>query len=92
MGFPFSYLERKHMKISYRYFTKRGSPPRGYRFSYSDYMRAFDIFYPIPFNLVVRYWRKLYWGFIRDAYRVGLVDTKMECEFRWDDFFRIKSH
>lgn len=63
---------------------------RGYGLAYSDFCCAFDVYYPIPLNLIVRYWRKFYWGFLRFFYHIGLIDTKLGNEFRWNDFFRIR--
>jgi len=67
-------------------------PPRGYGFAYDEFASAREVYYPLPINYIVRYWRNCYWGFLRFFYRIGLIDTnEREC-FRWADFFRIKVH
>lgn len=66
--------------------------PKNYGYSYSDFFRDYCIFYPIPINYIVRYWRRCYWGFLRFFYWLGLIDRGVAEEFRWADFFRIKVH
>ena len=65
---------------------------KGYGYSYTDFLRAYDIYYPLPINYIVRYWRECCWGFIRFFYRVGLIDIGEAQLFRWADFYRIKTH
>ena len=43
--------------------------PRGYGFAYQDWSSDCAVFYPIPINVVVYYWRKLV-----DWSRLGLRD------------------
>lgn len=80
------------MRISYRELNVGESAPWWYGFSHSDFVRAFDIFYPIPINLIVRYWLKAYWGFLGVVYWVGLIDVGEAEAFYWYSFYRIKSH
>jgi len=68
----------------------RTTIPKGYGFAYAEYIRDCGIYYPIPINYIIRYWRKCYWRFLTAFYWVGLIDTKASEEFRWTDFFRIK--
>lgn len=77
-----SWFERKNVGIK---------KPWWYRFSYTEYVRACDIYYPIPINYIIRYGLKCYWWVIFALDWVGLFDTP-SCEvIRWSDFFRIKS-
>ena len=82
------------MKISRSWFDKvKGTPlPKWYRFAYSEYACALDIYYPLPFNCIARYSRKGYWGFLLCFYWVGLIDTGLGDKFSWSDFYRIKLH
>ena len=63
-----------------------------YGLAYWDYARAQGVFYPIPINYIVCYWRRFYWGFMRFFWWIGLIDKERNEEFRWADFFRIKTH
>jgi len=54
-----------------------------------DYRGAY-VMYPKPLHIVVRYWRRFYWGFLGSCYWAGLIDTKIGEEFRWSDFWRIR--
>lgn len=79
------------MRISYCELDGGRRAPRWYGFAYCDYARAFEIFYPMPINWIVRYWLKLCWGFLKAFYWIGLIDVdEAEC-FYWDSFYRIKS-
>ena len=72
---------------------EKGHPvPKHYRHSYCDFFRAWEIYYPVPINYIVRYWRKYYWAFLKFFYWMGLIDKGANEEFRWGDFFKIKSH
>lgn len=66
--------------------------PWYYGISYYDFARATETHYIIPINYIVRYWRKIRWGFLETFYWVGLIDYKMGEYFTWDAFWRIKSH
>lgn len=83
------------MKLLISWFEKKNrgfSVPRWYQYSYTDFARAYDVYYPLPLNYIVRYWLGFYWYSLRAIYWVGLIDTgENEC-FSWGDFFRIKSH
>ena len=81
------------MKHLHSWFEKRNAIPipRHYRLAYVDFLRAYDVCYPIPINYIVRYWLNLYWGSLRAFYWVGVIDTKFGEEFRWDDFWRISN-
>lgn len=48
------------------------------------------VMYPKPLHLVARLIRNCYWGFLGFFWRIGLIDTRVGEEFRWDDFFRIR--
>lgn len=50
------------------------------------------VMYPKPLHLIVRYWRKFRWGFLKFSYRIGLIDTGEYEAFSWSDFYRIKTH
>ena len=69
------------------------SSPRLYGFSYSDYHLDCVIYHPIPFNLIVRWWRAFLWFLMskprkRDAlnqayimgYKTGHIDAKRNIE------------
>jgi len=71
---------------------KGASIPRGYGYSYTLADRDAVVYYPIPINYIVRYWRRCYWRLMKNLYWVGLIDVGMgEC-FYWSSFWRIKSH
>lgn len=80
------------MRLSYYELDNGSRPPRWYRFSYTDFMRAFDVFYPMPINRFVRYGRRIYWKVLRAFYWVGLIDVGIAECFHWGSFYRIKSH
>lgn len=73
-------------------YSGRASIPRHYGYSYSEFCRDAEIYYPLPINYIVRYWRRAYWTFLSSFYWIGLIDTKVNEEFRWADFFRIKTY
>ena len=79
------------MKHIYDWFDRGNAIaiPHHYGLAYSEFMRACDVYYPIPINLVVRYGLRLYWNFLRAFYWVGVIDTNIAECFRWDDFWRI---
>lgn len=47
--------------------------PRGYGLAYREWERDVAVFYPIPFNLIVRLIRELYYRI-----RIGICKTKIE--------------
>lgn len=83
------------MKLSvdgYTRYSGKDSIPKHYGYSYSDFCRDADIYYPLPINYIVRYWRGAYWAVLRSLYWIGLIDTRANEEFSWGDFFRIKTY
>lgn len=66
--------------------------PKWYEYSYTEFIMGWDIYYPLPINYIVRYWRKCYWKFLRFFYWVGLVDIAPQEAFHWGAFYRIKAH
>ncbi len=80
------------MKVFISWFDIYGIPPKWYGRAYSRVDWAQEVYYSLPINYIVRYGRWFYWGFLRLFYRIGLIDTEEAEIFRWDDFFRIKTH
>ena len=81
------------MKLIIDWFTRHSGKaliPRHYGYSYAAPCSARDIYYPLPINYIVRYWRKSYWGILRLFYWIGFIDTRADEEFRWNDFLRMK--
>ena len=80
------------MKYVHSWFDKRNTTvvPRYYGLAYSEFVRARDVYYPIPINYLVRYGLKAYWGFLRSMYWVGVIDTNIAECFRWSDFWRVR--
>lgn len=80
------------MKYIHSWFDKRNTMPipRFYRLAYEEFVCARGVYYPIPINCIVRYGLKLYFGFLRMFYWIGVIDTDISMCFRWDDFWRIR--
>ncbi len=71
---------------------ERAVIPWWYRFAYSDYCRACDVYYPILINYIVRYGTRLFWWAENVLWWVGLIDVPMYAISTWSDFWRIKTH
>ena len=81
------------MKIEISWFESRREGitiPSRYGFSYTEFYRAYDIYYPIPINYIVRYWRDCRWKFLSACYWIGIIDVGINEMFTWDKFYRIK--
>ena len=66
--------------------------PKRYGIAYEDFSRAIDIYYPIPLNYVVKYYRLYCRLLIKALYWVGLIDIGIGEMFHWGAFYRIKLH
>lgn len=89
----------KLIKILSRRELEEGSLiPRGYGFSYFKYAEAKAVFYPIPLNLIVNFYRKIREvvlgpspprlnRMLHDAYMRGQVDAWRITSERLDDAY-----
>lgn len=72
--------------------AKGVSIPRWYGYCYPLLDRDADVYYLIPVNYIVRYWRRCRLRFLKCFYWVGLIDYVPGEWFTWNQFWRIKSH
>lgn len=71
-----------------RYDEHRGKkPPRGYGWGRHSYLTDVVFYYPIPLNLLVRWWDRGTSSFYRALWRSGLLDTpEGNVPSLWHDF------